>query len=106
MASDIDWSTDPDLAALISEREKHLRLGYDDAHDANEFHSDGQLAMAACYMAWPAKDPHLFPHDWDIEQHTFRFGKSRYDQLRVAGGFILAEMRRLRIQAEGGPSDA
>lgn len=118
MASDFLGPNDPDVSAVLGERRKQVGMGYDDANDANSVHADGELAMAACYMAWPTEnlpeyDGHehysiglLWPLGWDEDEHSYRTGKTRYEQLRVAGAFILAEMRRLRLQAEKGQSDA
>lgn len=88
--------------AVRYEREQHqqVELGYDPGHDANGFHTDGQLAMAGCYMAWPAPDPHLFPHDWDPEEHSFRHGKTRQEMLVVAAALLWAEFDRLNAREE------
>lgn len=102
-------SDDPDVAAVLAARYKQIGLGYDDAHDADEYHQESELAMAAAYMAWPKDtlpeyDGHpvyfvelLFPPGWDEDLHSFRQGKTPYERLAAAAALVLAEMRRLRM---------
>lgn len=93
------------LDAIAAERQRQVdKLGYDAANDRNEEHQDGELAQAACFMAWPrnwigvglgCRVDLLFPETWNPLKHSYRQGKTPQERLIVAGALILAELERL-----------
>jgi hypothetical protein len=94
------------LAEIFFERRRQLdRYGYDAVNDANDAHVNGQMAMAACYMAYPIKREDLFPYGWDINEHSYRRGKKTRERLVVAAAFIVAEIERLDRMEGGGDAD-
>jgi hypothetical protein len=98
--------TSPFIAAIADERQRQLdNEGWTPKHDADPYHSAGQLAEAACYYAYPndAKADALFPRDW-ADVWAKRERKDRQRQLVVAAALIVAELDRLAA-LEGG-SDA
>jgi hypothetical protein len=94
----IDW-----LAKIAEARGRQIsHYGYTREADAKQ--ADGELAQAACYMAWPepewdGRDQFnlrlLWPVTWDLGEHSYREGKTAEERLVVAGAFILAELERL-----------
>ncbi len=106
------------IEMIAAERERQIKEeGFDAEHDTDDLHQTGELAMAACYYAWP--DNHitfalrlkeqntivlsgalsvstdvLFPRIWN-PCWAKRDGKPRLRQLVVAGALIAAEIDRL-----------
>jgi hypothetical protein len=96
------------LREIDIERKRQIeKFGYDASEDDGQIH--GELAEAACYMAWPSEELpiyddiedkhydvyHLFPTGWDIDTHTYRQGKTPRECLLVAAALIVAEIERL-----------
>jgi len=103
------------------ERERQIsEEKYDAKHDGDEFHKNGELAMAACYYAWPEEktvfgwdsrnyDPDIdnirqeqitplffFPLNWTGNMAK-RDSKDRKRQLIVAAALLCAKIDRLRM---------
>ena len=121
MANEYRNGADPevivDAFAMVREvRRQETKYGYGAAHDQEEDYAAGELAMLACYMAWPTEnlpeyDGHehygiglLMPVNRDESEHSYRKGRGRREQLIVAGAFILDELRRLRNAGGAGDS--
>jgi hypothetical protein len=92
----------------MERREQVSKHGYDDIHDDDIFHANGELAEAACYMAYPHENVKdivdvklLWPDGWDPPEefsHPSR-AKAYRDRLIVAAAFLVAEIERLdRVQ--------
>ena len=96
------------IELIARERERQIRdRGFTEKHDSSPGHLDGELARYACYYAMPGCveikdngfsftiDPgFFFPEFWSYELAK-RKGKSRIEQLTVAGALIAAEIDRL-----------
>jgi hypothetical protein len=94
--ADMISPTERVIREITMERKRQVeKLSYLPEDDDNQ--SRGELAQAACYMAFPG-DPSglgLFPRDWSLETHSYRRGKTTRERLVVAAALLVAEIERI-----------
>lgn len=82
------------IELITQERQEQMEVhGFNLPHDKEE-NTYGQLTgAAACLLT---NDRNLFPRDWDLKCLAKFEGKSRIEQLTIAGALIAAEIDRLQ----------
>jgi hypothetical protein len=93
----------PHIKAVADERVRQIeKEGFTEAHDARPDHAFGQLAMAACYYAFPEETQgaglwalkFLFPNNWN-PSWAKKESQERKRQLVIAAALLVAELDRL-----------
>lgn len=85
------------IRAIYDERLRQIsKEGYTPEHD--DEHVDGSLANAAAHYA--CADDNINLWTWD-KNYDKKDRHSRYDQLKISGAMIIAEMERLERSGEG-----
>lgn len=85
------------IELIAQERQEQIvKHGFDNRHDSNEYHTNGQLRYAAAHLLVGGEGLDFYPKDWDKKYKRKFEAKKLIERLKVAGALIAAEIDRLQ----------